>query len=376
MNALVGATAAGQSALAITTEVADERVCAVRVTSTRPTHLSCLFIGRPAQEAPLMAERIFSLCGVSHGVVAARAIASAREEPISAKHNREETIALIADRLSATLRSNVILALDGDAAGGNLDHIRAIGELLSLLRDLCAATQARYAEASVNRKKTKAMIRNIRVLGRDLYARAPPADAGPVSRFPFERLEREFAAGDGFTVAPPDSLSDADDLAIMQRMRSGGASFAAMPSLRGRAPETGAFARRWAETEFSKGALAARFEARMIDLAASFAELERAERQRLPPRAFAPTPREGFATAETSRGRLYHWVRLAADGRIEDDQIVAPTEWNFHPTGPFVEALLGASVSRGRVERRIVQLAGLFDPCVPFRVEVREHRHA
>jgi uptake hydrogenase large subunit len=376
MNAFVGVTAAGKSALAITAEVADERVCAVRVASTRPTHLSCLFIGRPAQEAPQLAERIFSLCGVSHRVVAARAIASAREEPISAKSNREETIALIAERLSATLRSNVILALDGDAAGADLDHIRAVGELLSLLRDLCAAAQARYAEASVNRKKTKALIRNIRALGRDLYGRTPRADAGPVSRFPFERLEREFAAGDSFPVAPPDPLSDADDLAIMQRMRSEGASFAAMPSLQGRAPETGAFARRWAETEFSKGALAARLQARMLDIAECFSELERAERDPAAPRAIRPSAREGFATAETSRGRLYHWVRLAADDRIEDYQIVAPTEWNFHPTGPFVGALLGATIEPGRAERRIAQLAGLFDPCVPFRVEVRKHGHA
>jgi uptake hydrogenase large subunit len=47
MNA-VAAAAAGQGGLAITAEVADERVCAVRVSSMRPTNLSRLFIGRPA----------------------------------------------------------------------------------------------------------------------------------------------------------------------------------------------------------------------------------------------------------------------------------------------------------------------------------------
>jgi len=83
MNAVVGAVAASQGALAITADVADERVCAVCVTSSRPTHLSRLFIGRPAQEAPLLAERIFSLCGVSHRVVAARAIARSRSSPMA-----------------------------------------------------------------------------------------------------------------------------------------------------------------------------------------------------------------------------------------------------------------------------------------------------
>ncbi len=375
MNAVVGAVAASQGGLAITAEVADERICAVRVSSTRPTNLSLLFIGRPAQEAPLLAERIFSLCGVSHRVVAARALAIARQEPVCPRRNREEAIALIADSLSAALRSNMILALDGDAARSDLDHIRAVGELLSLLRDLRSETEARSAEGSESRKKAKALIRNIRALGRDLYARAPQAGMGPAFRFPSERLEREFVA-DSFTVAPPDALGDADDLEVMQRMRMEGASFAVMPSLQGRAPETGAFARRWAETDLSKGALAARFQARIIDTLACIAELERAEKDPPAPRAVSPSPREGFAAAETSRGRLYHWVRLAADGRIEDYRIVAPTEWNFHPAGPFVEALLGAAVRRGRAERRIAQLAGLFDPCVPFRVEVKERRHA
>jgi hypothetical protein len=375
MNALVGAVAASQGGLAITAEVADERICAVRVSSTRPTNLSRLFIGRPAQEAPLLAERIFSLCGVSHRVVAARALAIARQEPVCPRRNREEAIALIADSLSVALRSNMILALEGEAARSDLDHIRAVGELLSLLRDLRSETEARSAEGGENRKKTKALIRNIRALGRDLYARAPQAGMGPAFRFPFERLESEFL-GDSFTVAPPDALGDADDLEVMQRMRLEGASFTVMPSLQGRAPETGAFARRWAQTDLSKGALAARFQARIIDILACIAELERAEKDPPAPRAVSPSPREGFATVETSRGRLYHWARLAADGRIEDYRIVAPTEWNFHPAGPFVEALLGAAVRRGRAERRIAQLAGLFDPCVPFRVEVKERRHA
>ena len=114
----------------------------------------------------------------------------------------------------------------------------------------------------------------------------------------------------------------------------------------------------------------------MIDIAQCFAELEAPEKDAPAFQAFSPSPREGFAAAETARGRLYHWTRLSADGRIEDHQIVAPTEWNFHPTGPFIEALLGATMEPDRADRRIAQLAGLFDPCVPFRVEVREHGHA
>jgi hypothetical protein len=68
--------------------------------------------------------------------------------------------------------------------------------------------------------------------------------------------------------------------------------------------------------------------------------------------------------------------RLSRGGKIEDYAIVAPTEWNFHPAGPFVAAVLGARVSKATATASISRLAGLFDPCVPFRVEVMEPAHA
>ena len=58
MNAPVDVGAAGHGGLAIVVEIADDRVCSVRVVSTRPTNLARLFVDRPAEEAPLLAERI------------------------------------------------------------------------------------------------------------------------------------------------------------------------------------------------------------------------------------------------------------------------------------------------------------------------------
>ncbi len=376
MNAVVGVPAAGQGGLAISAEIADTRVCAVRISSTRATNLSRLFVGRPADEAPLLAERIFSICGASHRVVAACAIARARGEPVHAGRNRREAMALIAESLGASLRSNAILALQAGSGATDLDIIRPIGELLSHLRDLCSEALAPFEEKAANRKSAMLLIEEICALGRTLGLWAPRDKAAPDGRRAFEELEREFMGGESFAVTAPDSLVDADDAEVMQRLRAEGASFGAAPWLEGRAPETGAFARRWAQTDFSKGALAARFHARMIDVAEAFRELGRADSDAAAPCGHSPAPREGFAAVETSRGRLYHWVRLTGDDRIEDHRIVAPTEWNFHPTGPFIEALLGATISRGCGERRIVQLAGLFDPCVPFRVAVREDGHA
>ena len=59
-------------------------------------------------------------------------------------------------------------------------------------------------------------------------------------------------------------------------------------------------------------------------------------------------PGEGFAAVNSARGRLYHRLKLDGGGRIVDYAIVAPTEWNFHPDGPFVRLLLGARIGRRR----------------------------
>ena len=56
---------------------------------------------------------------------------------------------------------------------------------------------------------------------------------------------------------------------------------------------------------------------------------------------------QGFAAVDSARGRLYHSLHLDAAGRIADYRIVAPTEWNFHPDGPFARALRGARTGAG-----------------------------
>jgi Ni,Fe-hydrogenase I large subunit len=127
-----------------------------------------------------------------------------------------------------------------------------------------------------------------------------------------------------------------------------------LPSLAGRAPETGAFARHWRHVDLSSGALPARLHARMIDIAQNAELLVRAaadEGDNVGIRSVVLASRESLAAVETTRGALYHWVRLAADNWVKEYAIVAPTEWNFHPAGPFVAAALGAP-ARSDLTRR------------------------
>ncbi|MEJ2692329.1 MAG: nickel-dependent hydrogenase large subunit [Candidatus Thiodiazotropha sp.] len=80
-------------------------------------------------------------------------------------------------------------------------------------------------------------------------------------------------------------------------------------------------------------------------------------------------PGRGLGVVEAARGRLIHRTCVAGD-TIQRYQILAPTEWNFHPAGLVAEGLLG--LSRGD-ESSLRHQARLFinavDPCVDYGIE-------
>ena len=70
-------------------------------------------------------------------------------------------------------------------------------------------------------------------------------------------------------------------------------------------------------------------------------------------------------------------MKAGPDRQISAYAILAPTEWNFHPRGPLVEALVGAEIGTGEeARRRVSQLVGVFDPCVSFDARVQEAANA
>jgi hypothetical protein len=88
--------------------------------------------------------------------------------------------------------------------------------------------------------------------------------------------------------------------------------------------------------------------------------------------ASSPAAGEGISVVRTARGLLMHHVQLTAE-KVREYEIVAPTEWNFHPDGAFAQDM------RGLVEmdaRRLQQMAKIevlsLDPCVAYEVEMRD----
>ncbi len=81
-------------------------------------------------------------------------------------------------------------------------------------------------------------------------------------------------------------------------------------------------------------------------------------------------PNVGIGQKEAARGRVVHRVEMhgASVGRY---QILAPTEWNFHPRGVVAAAL--ARLPRGDVDalrRKADMLIKAVDPCVGYDLRI------
>jgi hypothetical protein len=86
----------------------------------------------------------------------------------------------------------------------------------------------------------------------------------------------------------------------------------------------------------------------------------------------SPEANTGIAVVRTARGLLMHHVRLER-GLVADYAIVAPTEWNFHPDGPFARDMRGMKErDTGRLQQLAHVAALSLDPCVAYDVEIRD----
>jgi len=158
----------------------------------------------------------------------------------------------------------------------------------------------------------------------------------------------------------------------------GHARFAVAPTWDGEPVETGALARMRAQPLVAAllardgNSVAARMTARLAELATLLAGLD-GESTIAGPSLAESVPLahgEGLGAVQTARGLLLHRARVT-EGRIACYQIVAPTEWNFHPDGALIRGLRGVVARDSSMLERQTRLAvhGL-DPCVAFRIEV------
>lgn len=78
-----------------------------------------------------------------------------------------------------------------------------------------------------------------------------------------------------------------------------------------------------------------------------------------------PRNDNGLALVQAARGTLVHRVEIA-DGRLQRYQILAPTEWNFHPRGIVACALQQENITDLLPAHLLV---AALDPCVAWQIE-------
>ncbi|NDY89805.1 hydrogenase formation protein [Ideonella livida] len=154
---------------------------------------------------------------------------------------------------------------------------------------------------------------------------------------------------------------------------AGAPAFAQQPHWRGEVPDTGPWSRHgdplWAPAHHAGTRLLARL-VEVLRLAAPQGA------HWLDLGAMPLGPGRGIAWIEMARGLLVHHVALdpTDPGRLLAAQVLAPTEWNFHPQGVLAQALQRLPAADADGARR---LAVAFDPCVAFDIDVnRSPDHA
>ncbi|WP_245464054.1 nickel-dependent hydrogenase large subunit [Rhizobium sp. NXC24] len=281
---------------------------------------------------------------------------------------------LLAERIFETLRA-LILHWPSSMSS------RLVADAGQNLRGALAASQAIIHASRQKKVNHSALAANARRLAAAAEGLGIAKDGGlSPDGTACAAIFRDIKDDRTFSCRRPDPLTAADDAEVIAHLCKD-ARYCALPHLAGRIVETGAYARLCDTSRSDDPHLAQRFMARIGDVGLCLKQLARlAKGQNDPTELMAggPVPGAGgFGVVECGRGRLYHQADIDANGKLCAYRILAPTEWNFHPAGPFVKTLLSSRIgAHESAATSVSRLAALFDPCVEFKLNIRDIAHA
>lgn len=359
------------------------------IQSNRVPLAGTLLRGRPAQTAPQRLPLLYALCGEAHRLTAQLAIDAAMGGRTEASHAELSCLE------TETAREHVRrIWLDWPRLLCASDHppsataVQSLWDCPLLRRKAGKETgktsgQAAAGEGAASRTRTWV---ERHVLGQPVAGWLTQWQADPdaclhdwvrrATTLPAELLRG--IEGEACRMQPRAAplLVHADRQALRALAQQIAASeeFAFRPASAGHLCETGSWtrlSRRNGNTPVDSSAWL-RFGARIAELACLSTDTPDV----LALGAMTLAPGEAIAWCEMARGLLLHWVKLDLAGskaNIVDYRVVAPTEWNFHPSGVVAQALAGMPpatdpVAQTQATLRAGILAAAFDPCVPFNI--------
>ncbi|MBT3197132.1 MAG: hypothetical protein HN842_10695 [Gammaproteobacteria bacterium] len=123
------------------------------------------------------------------------------------------------------------------------------------------------------------------------------------------------------------------------------------------------------QLEYGNGLLV-RLIARLTELAQLVESLDQPHSSTPSPVGFA-SGESGIGCCEAARGLLVHRVTLENE-QIRQYQILAPTEWNFHPDGVVVRALQQLPAESPHLQQQASLIIHAIDPCVGYDLTINQ----
>jgi len=385
-----------EGSLKIRLDINGETVDGVAIESTRPVHASRMFHQKPVDEVLSLLPLLFTICGVAQACAAAQACEQALGLPANPL-SRARRLALVD---METLREHLWrLFLDWPEFLGGQAHKQVMAGIVSLQRKhrqiLCGnenpfsldVTLTGFDRASVDAlyEPLKALLHNevfampvakwLQIEDRRSladWAEATDTTAGSMIR-QIQTTGWETAGSCEFLPLPP-MPDEQIDLLLQDD------SFIEQPVWEGLCRETGSLARNHSpllnELLATCGnGLLTRLVARLTEIARLMDLLSPTDESGEGVYSIADGRGVGIGQVPAARGQLVHRVILDND-HVSRYQILAPTEWNFHPKGVVVQALSALEGSEAQIEEQARLLINAIDPCVGYELQLAGADHS
>jgi Ni,Fe-hydrogenase I large subunit len=374
----------------------------VELSSSRPLHASKIFIGKTPEQALSIIPLLFSICGIAQSRAALAsieqnikhdidpALETARDMLVLVENAKEHLFRLFIDwpRLFKLETDNNNLAYLSQIINEFKSALFQQGDAFSLdskLAEHCENANSlidkldQYLQQHVFCESTKNWL-EIKDIN-DLHQWAQQCDS--VAANSIRIICDQGWASQGLTDAEQLPLLDENYL-LKQFNSSNAEQFIAQPQWQGHCCETTTLSRQFEHPmiqalfkEFHT-TLITRWVARLVELASIPDQLRNRLQQLTDMVATTPVNISankktvyGLAQIEAARGRLIHRVGIE-QGVISHYQILAPTEWNFHPQGLAAKSLssLVSSSQNDDLEQLAHLMINAIDPCVGYQLRI------
>ncbi len=377
----------------------DDRIRRVRIHSSRPLQLPLLFEGKPVEEVLQTIPMLYSICATAQARAAAGACRQALGVGVDARVDEAESMLVWFETAREHLWRVLIdwpEFLDEPVDRQQLPGLSMlIPDARRALFDVSAPAFTLQPRIRIDREAaTRLMGRLSQILQKAAFGM--PAETwyalDTVQALEAWIARRETAAGRYLAYlmeagmghlgqSEIEALPDMDTASLHQRLQQQDAdAFVATPEWEGAPRETGPLTRQLGhplmqalQADYGRGLLS-RVVARLLELASiparlaeSLERLCRDETESLT--SGASRTGRGVGVVDAARGRLVHRAEVS-QAVIARYQILAPTEWNFHPRGLVAQGLLGLPCGYESTMRRQASLfINAVDPCVGFSFE-------